>query len=99
MLNAVWEFRVRPGREGEFERRYGPDGDWAHLFRGGDGYAGTTLLRDPALRGRYLVIDVWRDAESYRAFKEAFAAEYAALDEECTALTEDERRLGEFESV
>jgi heme-degrading monooxygenase HmoA len=99
VLHAIWEFRVRPGREADFEARYGPEGDWVRLFRGGDGYSGTALLRDPAVRGRYVVIDVWRDGEAYRAFKEAFAAEYAALDEQCAALTEDERRLGEFESV
>jgi quinol monooxygenase YgiN len=99
VLHVVWEFRVRAGLEAEFEARYGPDGDWVRLFRGGDGHASTALLCDPAVRGRYLVIDVWRDAVAYRTFKETFAAEYAALDEQCAALTEDERRLGEFESV
>lgn len=47
MFVVVWEFRVRPGQEAEFEARYGPDGDWARLFRLGEGYGGTVLLRDP----------------------------------------------------
>ena len=81
-FQVVWEFRVRPGREAEFERRYGADGDWAALFRHGDGVGGTVLLRDAA---------------AYRAFKESHGDAYAALDLECTALTEDERCLGEFE--
>jgi heme-degrading monooxygenase HmoA len=97
-LHVVWEFRVRPGSEAEFERRYGPSGDWARLFGRSDGYQGTVLLRDRAAPGRYLLTDTWRDATAYRAFKERYADEYAALDQECAALTEDERCLGEFET-
>jgi heme-degrading monooxygenase HmoA len=96
-FQVVWEFRVRPGREEEFERRYGTDGDWVRLFRRGEGYVGTTLLRDHAIPRRYLVNDTWRDAAAHRAFKEGHPDAYAALDLECTALTEDERCLGEFE--
>jgi len=99
LLHVVWEFCVRSGREAEFERRYGADGDWVRLFRHGEGYVGTALLRDRVTRGRYLVTDTWRDAGAYRAFKEDHADAYAALDLECTALTEDERGLGEFEPV
>ncbi|HEU0092278.1 MAG TPA: hypothetical protein VFS78_09215 [Vicinamibacteria bacterium] len=62
-------------------------------------YVGTALLRDRATRGRYFVTDAWRDASAYRTFKERHADAYAALDVECAALTEDERRLGEFEPV
>lgn len=98
-FQVVWEFRVRPGREEEFERRYGRDGDWAALFRRGEGYVGTTLLRDLATPGRYVVTDTWRDPAAYRAFKEGYAEAYAALDLECTALTEAERCLGEFEPL
>ena len=96
-FRVVWEFRVRPGREAEFERRYGNEGDWVALFRAGEGYLDSTLVPDPAVRGRYLVTDRWRDAESYRRFKARFAQPYAALDRECEALTEDERALGEGE--
>ena len=96
-FHVLWEFRVRAGREAEFERRYGADGDWVGLFRRGEGYVGTALLRDMAARGRYVVTDTCRDAAAYRAFKQRYADAYAALDLECTALTEDERCLGEFE--
>ena len=98
-FQVVWEFRVRPGRDDEFERRYGTDGDWVRLFRRAEGFAGTLLLRDRATPRRYLVTDTWRDAAAYRVFKEGHADAYAALDLECTALTEDERCLGEFETL
>lgn len=41
----------------------------------------------------------WRDGGSFAAFKQADAADYAALDKECKALTEDEVYLGTFEVV
>jgi hypothetical protein len=35
-ITALWEF----------ESRYGPEGDWAQLFRRAPGYHGSELLRD-----------------------------------------------------
>lgn len=98
-FHVLWEFRVRGGSEAEFEKRYGTEGDWVRLFRRGEGYLGTALLRDRGTPRRYLVTDTWRDGAAYRAFKETHAEAYATLDRECTALTEDERCLGEFESA
>ena len=43
---CLWEFRVKPESVGDFERTYGPDGDWARLFRRGAGYVRTELLRE-----------------------------------------------------
>lgn len=97
MIHIVWEFRARAGMEREFERRYSSTGDWARLFAKGDGYQGSTLLRDAQDPRRYLVTDVWRDAASFAAFKQEHAAAYAALDKECEALTESEVHIGTFE--
>ena len=97
----VWEFRPRAGREGDFERAYGPEGDWALLFRRGEGYLGTELLResgDPA-GPRYLTIDRWASREAHEAFLRAHRAEYEALDRACEGVTDRESSLGCFESV
>ena len=32
MYVIIWRFRPAVGREGEFERAYGPSGEWARLF-------------------------------------------------------------------
>jgi quinol monooxygenase YgiN len=56
-------------------------------------------MRDAADRHRYLAIDAWRDAAALAAFKQAHAAEYAALDRECESLTEAELRVGTFEPL
>ena len=93
---TLWEFAVRPGREAEFERGYGPEGAWAQLFRRARGYLGTELLRDCADPLRYVTVDRWESAEAFRAFRDAFAAEYARLDREFEPLTAREAPLGEF---
>lgn len=93
-LVLVWEYQVPAAHVAEFERRYGPDGEWAQLFRRGAGYLGTTLLRDPDAPGRYVTLDRWRSAHDWLAFKSAHAVEYAALDAVCDALTTSERSLG-----
>jgi heme-degrading monooxygenase HmoA len=96
---AVWEFFVKTERQVEFERRYGPDGDWARLFRGAPGFVGLELLRDRENPLRYLTLDRWTSVEAYRAFHERHAAEYAALDRECQGLTERESPVGEFGGI
>ena len=95
----LWEFEVRPTAAVEFERRYGPDGAWAALFREAPDYIGTALLRDDGQPARYLTIDRWRSRQAYDAFRSANAGRYGALDEECEHLTTSERILGAFTDI
>lgn len=97
MLQIVWEFEAKAGRQAEFERTYASDGPWAQLFGRSPGYQGTTLARDTANPRRYLVIDRWVDEASFAAFKAAHGAEYETHDRDCEALTAVERSLGRFE--
>lgn len=96
---VVWEFETRPEKVAEFERTYGPDGDWARLFRKSDGYLGTELLRDRERAGTYVVLDRWASPEQYDSFKKSHAAEYAALDRRCEALTIRETPRGAFTAL
>ncbi len=36
MYVIIWEFRAKTGREADFERVYGPDGEWTELFKRGE---------------------------------------------------------------
>lgn len=94
----LWSFEVAPGRERDFERIYGPDGDWARLFARAPGYLGTELLQDALRAGRYLTIDRWASGSAFESFKQEWKAEYAALDRACEALTLSETPLGAFEA-
>ena len=87
----IWEFRPAQGRVNGFELAYGADGRWAELFRRAQGYLGTELSPPEAPGGWYRTVDMWESEEAYEAFRQAFSAEYAALDAACTELTSDER--------
>ncbi len=96
---VLWEFRVRPGHEQEFERAYGPRGLWEDLFRQGEGYMGTELFRDLAERKRYLTIDRWSSRAAFESFRARHLGEYEALDRHCSVMTESETQVGSFSCV
>ena len=92
---VLWRFRVRPGREPEFEAAYAPAGAWASLFARDPAYRGSDLMR--ATDGTYLTLDRWDSQEAYEAFRARHAAEYDAVDGTCDALIEDEAPVGAVE--
>jgi len=96
---AIWEFHVKPDSIPTFEKIYGPDGDWAQLFRRSPEFLGTELLRDLNHSGRYLTNDCWTSREALHQFKQDHRADYDALDRQCESMTDQEISLGEFESV
>ena len=91
MYVTVWKFIVKPGKEADFERHYGPDGSWVALFRNAPGYVRTELYRGEGTE--YLTVDYWETVETYLEFKAARGEEYARLDEELSALTEREESV------
>lgn len=95
----MWEFRVAEEKREEFERAYRANGDWAQLFARAKGFSGTTLLRDPAIAGRYVTLDVWESVEAFDKFKREFADKYKELDLHCEDLTEYEMKIGAFETL
>lgn len=97
MLVIIWEYLVAAESAEAFEQIYSSGGEWAKLFASSDGYLGTSLLRDAVGGGRYLTIDRWSSREAFDAFHAAFPGEYAKLDSLCESLTENERKLGEFD--
>jgi heme-degrading monooxygenase HmoA len=99
MYLILWRFRPVVGREGEFERAYGPSGEWAHLFRRGDGYLGTELLRRSEDSREYLTLDRWASRAAYEAFRARWSREYRRLDRRLEELTEEEAPLGAFEAL
>ena len=97
MIALVFRYEVRDG--GEFERVYGPDGEWAHFFRTGSGYIGTELLKDLEEPDRYLVIDRWESADAYNAFLAEHHDEYIRRSDESRFHYVQELRFGTFENV
>ncbi|HET9399626.1 MAG TPA: antibiotic biosynthesis monooxygenase [Candidatus Acidoferrales bacterium] len=98
MFVALWEFKVKPGFEIEFERVYGSDGDWAQLFRKEAAYRGTRFAKDLDRDGWYFTIDTWESRAAYEAFRNANREAYAELDRRCERLTGEENKIGTIES-
>jgi heme-degrading monooxygenase HmoA len=94
----IWEYIVKAEKKSEFERVYGPDGEWVKLFKQGAGYLGTELHRDTSNTQRYLTVDYWASKKARDNFREKFAEEFTKLDKQCESLTEKENFLGDFES-
>jgi heme-degrading monooxygenase HmoA len=97
MLVLVFSYEAR--EPAEFERVYGPEGEWAEFFRRGAGYVGTELLRDTETPARYLVLDRWESAEAYNAFVGANRPEYMARVDDTRLYYDQELHLGTFENV
>lgn len=93
----IWEYIVKAGNKSEFEKVYGPSGDWVQLFKQSAGYLGTELHCDISNNQRYLTVDYWVSKEVRDNFREQFAAEFVTLDKRCESLTDKEFFLGDFE--
>jgi heme-degrading monooxygenase HmoA len=92
----IWEFRINLRKRRAFERAYGPDGDWAKLFREGKGYLGTELIHDTQQPDRYLTMDYWKSRANYETFKKQNRKMYEIIDQNCEALTTKEVEIGKF---
>jgi heme-degrading monooxygenase HmoA len=99
MYIVIWEYRVKRGKQSEFEEIYSPNGAWTQLFQKEAGYLGTAFIRDTNDSQRYLTIDRWVSKESYERFLNRREKEYKALDAKCEDLTEQEAPLGKWNSV
>jgi heme-degrading monooxygenase HmoA len=98
MFVVVWQFEIAEDKVAAFEAAYGPEGNWAQLFRKSPEYLGTELLRDAYGSGSYLTIDRWKSENAFRSFRKEHDAAYEQLDRACDALTEREARVGAFSS-
>jgi quinol monooxygenase YgiN len=99
MFLALWEFEVKPGCENRFLKVYGPEGDWAKLFRKDANYQETRLLHDPENPAIFLTLDFWASQHAYETFLATHAAKYKGLDAAGEELTLKERKIGWFERV
>ena len=97
MFVARWEYEVKRGCEKDFEKVYGPEGEWVLFFRRSAEYMGTRLVKDVASSRRFFTVDYWSSEAAYLKFREENAEEYARIDARCEMLTVRERKMGSCE--
>jgi hypothetical protein len=93
---VVWEFQVKTDCQAEFVAAYGPDGEWARLFRRSPEFLGVELVGSVGNAARFFTLDHWGSATALDMFLAANATAYDALDRRFTGLTVWERRIGGF---
>jgi hypothetical protein len=98
-IQTVWAYEVRQDFIGQFEKAYGPDGDWAKLFKKCSGYIESVLLQDLDIPNRFIVIDCWQSESAYSSMREIIAPEYEYLDKRCKPYSDSESHLGVFETI
>lgn len=98
-FSYIWEYRVREEDQAVFEAGYGPEGEWAELFRRGAGYLRTELLRDRADPTRYVTIDYWESEKAFLAFRRELASDFEEIDRRFERVTAEEAKLGEFDVI
>jgi heme-degrading monooxygenase HmoA len=89
----IWKYDVDASRAADFEDAYGPDGAWAQLFSGCDGFLGTELFARVDEPGRYLTVDRFTSAAAWQNFLAELGEAYAELDRRTEGITLDEREL------
>jgi heme-degrading monooxygenase HmoA len=99
MFVVIWEYIVTESQKSEFEKIYGPKGDWAQLFSSDRDYLGTELLRVLESPNHYITIDRWTSSAAYDSFHEKYRAAYEAMDARCENLTERETLLGRYNLI
>jgi hypothetical protein len=99
VIAIVWHFDVRPGREPEFERFFGADGEWTAVSRHSRSYLGSSFLRDQSRRSRYLVVEYWSEMLVYEQHKTIQGQEIANLDARLNELVTSTEPLGVFTAL
>ncbi len=97
MFAVAYTYEARDPED--FERAYGPDGEWAEFFGRGRGFVGTELLRELENPGRYLLIDRWESREAFERFAAEHQAEYLRRVEDAAVYHVHELQLGVYENV
>jgi hypothetical protein len=95
----ICEFRARPGLEEEFERIYGPEGDWVRLFKKSRSFLRTELNCDMDTKGRYITVDYFVSRSAFDEFLKEFREEYDALDRHCARVRGFEKPVGSFTNL
>jgi quinol monooxygenase YgiN len=80
MIAVVWQFDVKKGREEEFEKLYGADGEWTAVNRQTRSYLGSSFLKDQNRPTRYLLIEYWSEMLVYEQHRKSLAAKIDALE-------------------
>lgn len=98
MIAVVWQFDVKPGREADFERLYGADGEWTDVSRRSRSFLGSSFLRDFSAP-RYVLIEYWSEMLPYEKHRVDVRDEMAQLEQSRAEMLDGVVPLGVFNAI
>ena len=91
MIAVVWQFQIKAGKQQEFQRFFGADGEWSQLARRSRSFLGSSFLRDQASDTSYMLIEYWSEMVVYERHRQSFGIDIRTLEERrqayCDAIT------------
>lgn len=99
MYLVHWKYKVKPEETRHFEHEYGPDGTWSAFFSKSKDYLGSDLYKSEAETGTYMLIDKWKDKDSYEHFKQLNENTYIWLSLKFEHLYELEEKVDTYLSL
>ena len=81
MIAVVWQFQVKAGKQPDFEKFYGADGEWTKLARRSRSFLGSSFLRDQAHDTSYLLVEYWSEMVVYERHRSSFVRDIRTLEE------------------
>jgi quinol monooxygenase YgiN len=99
MLAVVWQFEVQPGREDDFERLHGADGDWTSLSRRSRSFLGSSFLKELVNPRRYLLVEYWSEMFVYEKHLADFSADVEELRTRRADMVVETTTFGIFDAL
>jgi hypothetical protein len=98
VIAVVWQFDVKPGREDDFERLYGADGEWTDVSRRSRSFLGSSFLRDLSAP-RYVLIEYWSEMLPYEKHRIDVRDEIVELERSRQEMLDGALPLGVFSAI
>ena len=99
MIAVVWQFQVKPGKQQEFERVYGADGEWSKLARRSRSFLGSSFLRDQAADTSYMLVEYWSEMVVYEKHRHSLDTDLRSIEGRREALCEAVTPVGIFSAL
>lgn len=97
--SIVWKYTIESKNKAEFEFEYGQNGTWNKLFRESEDYLGSFLHKSEEETTIYLLIDTWRNKESYMSFMKLYEEKYNEISFGFKHFYLIEEKIGAYSSV
>ena len=99
MIAVVWQFQVKSGKQKDFEKFYGADGEWSQLARRSRSFLGSSFLRDQASDTSYLLVEYWSEMVVYEHHRSSFVTHIRDLETRREDLCDAVAPLGVFSAL